>query len=70
MVEKLDNETDFLIFEAHSLRLNLLLSMSTMMTDVVNSTSPALFATAPQLLDMGGVILKNPHAQNVTIIGK
>ena len=44
--------------------------MSTMMTDVVNSTSPALFATAPQLLDMGGVILKNPHAQNVTIIGK
>jgi len=68
MVEKLDNETDFLIFEAHSLRLNLLLSMSTMMTDVVNSTSPALFATAPQLLDMGGVILKNPHAQNITII--
>ena len=68
-VDRLDKGTKFVIFEAHALRQNLLLSPSTTRIEAVNSTSPALFMTAELVLDLGGAILYNPHLTNLTALG-
>jgi len=66
-VTKMEDNTEFLVFEAHSLQLPLIMSY-TLDFPLLNSTSPALYVLPPGGGEEEGVLLYNPYSSNNTAI--
>ena len=64
----MEDNTEFLVFEAHSLQLPLIMSY-TLDFPLLNSTSPALYVLPPGGGEEEGVLLYNPYSSNNTAIG-
>ena len=64
----MEDNTEFLVFEAHSLQLPLIMSY-TLAYPLLNSTSPALYVLPHGGGEEEGVLLHNPYSSNNTAIG-